>query len=127
MFSACAYVPVPFCCSLERQIGAGFFICANKQVNRNRLDKNKIMIDEKEKIILYLEVENMQRKMIQLDRVKLISIMAEKYVTRSELSQRSGVSGPTITAIRAGKNCTVTTAGKLAAGLGVPMERLVAE
>ena len=55
---------------------------------------------------------------MRIDRVKFIAAMARAEITVLKLADKSGVSRPTITAVRTGKSCSKETADKLAAVLG---------
>ena len=55
---------------------------------------------------------------MRINRVNLAAAMARNDLTVKELSERSGVSRPTITAIKGGKRCAPETAEKLAKVLG---------
>lgn len=61
------------------------------------------------------------------DRVKLIAEMARKDITSGHLAEKAGLSRVTISAVRCGKACTPSTADKIAAALGVPVESIVKE
>lgn len=55
---------------------------------------------------------------VPMDRVAIISKMAERHMSCNQLVKLSGVSRVTITAVRNGKSCSRETADKLAAVLG---------
>ncbi len=55
---------------------------------------------------------------MRIDRVKLIAEMARRDINCNRLVELSGVSRPTLTAVRSGKSCSMETAEKLAAVLG---------
>ena len=55
---------------------------------------------------------------MRVDRVKLIAEMARAEMSAIKLSEISGVSRITISAIRSGKRCSKETAEKLASVLG---------
>lgn len=55
---------------------------------------------------------------MRIDRVKLIAEMARRNISCNRLVELSGVSRPTLTAVRSGKSCSMETAEKLAAVLG---------
>lgn len=62
---------------------------------------------------------------MRIDRVKFATELARADVKVRELAQRSGVTPATVTAVKGGKSCSESTAVKLAAGLGVPLEDLL--
>lgn len=55
---------------------------------------------------------------MRIYRVRFVSAMARKDLNGIKLSELSGVSRGTITAVRTGKSCSKETAEKLAAVLG---------
>lgn len=61
---------------------------------------------------------------MRIDRVKLIAEMARQDITSIKLAEKSGVSRVTVSAVRCGKACSTSTAGKIAATLGVPVESI---
>ena len=76
------------------------------------------------KQMIMKEVSNVRT---QIDRVALIAEMARKNISCMRLVELSGVSRVTITAARSGKSCSRETAEKLAAGLGVPVAKIIKE
>lgn len=58
---------------------------------------------------------------------KIEMLMAEKGMTKVELSQKSGISRQNISTIIRRGTCEPKTAGKLAYGLGVSLEEVVKE
>ncbi len=62
---------------------------------------------------------------MKIDRVKLIAEMARAETGVSDLSEKSGVSRATISAIRSGKGCTRETALKIARALGVDVTEIM--
>lgn len=58
---------------------------------------------------------------MRIDRVKFAAALARADINVKRLAEKSGVSRPTITNVKAGKSCSEETAGKLASGLGVPL------
>ena len=62
---------------------------------------------------------------VRIDRVGLIAEMARKNMSCNQLVELSGVSRVTITAVRTGKSCSMKTAEKLAAGLGVSVADII--
>ena len=63
-------------------------------------------------------------KSIALDRVKVIAEMARQNITGEELSQKAGVGRSAIQKMRKGQAVWRTTAGHVAAALGVTVEDL---
>lgn len=64
---------------------------------------------------------------MRVNRIKLITLMAEKEIKINELANSSGLARATISAIRSGKSCTYDTAVKIAKALDVPVTDLIAE
>lgn len=62
---------------------------------------------------------------MRIDRIKLITEMAKAEVKVGELADRAGLCRGTVATIKSGKSCTEETAEKLAAGLGIPLERIL--
>ena len=62
---------------------------------------------------------------MQIDRIKLIAEMARQRITLKELSEKSGISRVTITAVRGGKSCQTATGKCIAAALGVDITELL--
>ena len=62
---------------------------------------------------------------MRIDRVKLAAEMARADLNVKRLAEKSRVSRPTITSVKAGKSCSEETAGKLAAGLGVSLSDIL--
>lgn len=58
---------------------------------------------------------------------KIELILAKQGITANELSSRAGVSRQSISTIKAKGSCTPLTAGKIAAGLGVPIETIISK
>ena len=56
-----------------------------------------------------------------IDVRRLEIMLAEKRMTKTDLSEESGISRQNLSAILKRGVCTPKTAGKLAAGLGVPV------
>ena len=63
-------------------------------------------------------------KSIVVDRVKVIAEMARQNMTGEELAQKAGVGHSAIWKMRQGKPVWRTTAGHVAAALGVTVEEL---
>ena len=55
---------------------------------------------------------------MRINRVVFAAALASKDLKVYELAEKSGVSRPTITAVKSGKSCSKDTAEKLAAVLG---------
>ena len=64
---------------------------------------------------------------MKLDVMKIALILAELGMTKTELSERSGVSRQQISTIMGRGTCTPKTAGKLAAGLGISVSDIMKE
>lgn len=64
---------------------------------------------------------------MKLDVMKIALILAELGMTKTELSERSGVSRQQISTIMGRRTCAPKTAGKLAAGLGIPVAEITKE
>lgn len=64
---------------------------------------------------------------MRVNRIKLITLMAEKDLKINELANTSGLARATISAVRGGKSCTYDTAVKIAKALKVPVTDLIAE
>lgn len=58
---------------------------------------------------------------------RIMQLLAEQGLTKSELSSKSGVSRQQISVILVRGTCTPITAGKLAIGLGVPVVEIMEE
>lgn len=64
---------------------------------------------------------------MRLDVMKIIRLLAEQELTKSELATRSGVSRQQISTIIGCGTCAPKTAGKLAAGLGISVVEIMKE
>lgn len=62
---------------------------------------------------------------MKLNTSKIMQLLAEQGLTKSELSTKSGVSRQQISVILGRGSCTPITAGKLAVGLGVPVAEIM--
>ena len=62
---------------------------------------------------------------MKLNVMKILKLLAERGMTKSELATRAGVSRQQISTIVGRGSCTPKTAGKLAAGLGVSVDEIV--
>lgn len=62
---------------------------------------------------------------MRIDRIKLTVLLTKKDMTVKELAEKVGLSRATVTAVKRGKSCTLVTAGKLAAGLGVDVSEII--
>lgn len=63
---------------------------------------------------------------MNIDKIRIEMILAEQGITKAELSSRCGVSRQNISTIVRRGTCEPKTAGKLAAGLGVPVSEILA-
>lgn len=64
---------------------------------------------------------------MKLDTIKIVQLLAEQGLTKSELAIRSGVSRQQISTILGRGSCSPVTGGKLAAGLGVSVKEIMRE
>lgn len=64
---------------------------------------------------------------MKIDTHKISLTLAEKELTRTALSEKSGVSRQSISTIMARGTCTPLTASKLAKGLGVAISDIAKE
>lgn len=64
---------------------------------------------------------------MRIDRVKFAAALARADMTTIELSAKAGISRGTISVVKGGKSCKETTAQKIAEGLGVPLNDLLAK
>ena len=64
---------------------------------------------------------------MKINPVKIEVILAEKGRTRAEISRKCGISRQNISTIIRRGTCEPRTAGKLAAGLGVPVKDILEE
>lgn len=62
---------------------------------------------------------------MKFNRIKMITEMAAQHIKVTELSQISGVSRATISAVRCGKSCSYDTATKIAKALNLDIAELV--
>lgn len=62
---------------------------------------------------------------MRIDRVKLVSELTKRDMTQRELAEKSGVSRITINSIKGGRSCTEETGNKIAAALGISIEKLL--
>lgn len=62
---------------------------------------------------------------MRIDRIKLATEMIKQDMTQRKLSELSGLSRMTINSVRGGKSCSEETGDKIAAALGVPIEKLL--
>ena len=62
---------------------------------------------------------------MRIDRVKLIAEMAKQNIGVADLSEKASISRSTVTAMRGGKSCSVNSARRVAAALGVSVESLM--
>lgn len=64
---------------------------------------------------------------MRLDSYRVRLILAEAGMTQSKLAEKCGIARQNISNILAKGRCSPKTAGKLAAGLGVPVSEIVKE
>ena len=64
---------------------------------------------------------------MKLDVMKIVRLLAEQGLTKSEFAARSGVSRQQISTIICRGTCAPKTAGKLAVGLGVSVAEIMKE
>lgn len=64
---------------------------------------------------------------MKIDRLKLITEMARQYISTAKLSEKSNLSKATISAVRAGKSCSVQTGEAIAKALHVELDELKEE
>ena len=62
---------------------------------------------------------------MRISRVKIITEMAKREINAIQLADMAGVSRCTVTSIRGGKRCSMRTAEKIAAALGVEVSALM--
>ena len=65
--------------------------------------------------------------MMRINRVRLITKMAELDMSVNALVEKSGLSRCTVSAVRTGKACSSETATKIAVALGVHLEEIIKE
>lgn len=64
---------------------------------------------------------------MKLDVTTIVRLLAEQGLTKTELAARSGVTRQQISTIMGRGSCAPKTAGKLATGLGVPVDVIMME
>ena len=64
---------------------------------------------------------------MQINRIKLIALMAQKRMTCEELAQKANVSRNTVSKLRAGYRCQNVVGVAIARGLGVDITELLDE
>lgn len=62
---------------------------------------------------------------MRIDRIKLVSELARRDISLKALSEKSGVSRSTLTSVKSGKSCSISTAKQIACALGISLEDLV--
>lgn len=62
-----------------------------------------------------------------INRTKILTLIAERKMTQSELALRCGISRQSINTIIRRGTCELRTAGKLADGLGIDVEEIIRE
>lgn len=61
---------------------------------------------------------------MKVNTTTILLLMAEKRLTKSELAAASGITRQQLSTIMGRGSCMPRTAGKLAAGLGVPVSQI---
>ena len=64
---------------------------------------------------------------MKISRTKIESIMAENQMTLSQLSTASGIAEQNISTVIRRGTCTPRTAGRIAAGLQLPVAAIISE
>ncbi len=64
---------------------------------------------------------------MKIDTHKIKLILAEREMTRTELSDLCGISRQNVSTILTRGTCELKTAGKIAKGLGIPVAEIVKE
>lgn len=64
---------------------------------------------------------------MRIDRVKFAAALARADMTTVKLSAKVGISRGTISVVKSGKSCKETTAQRIADGLGIPLDDLIAK
>ena len=64
---------------------------------------------------------------MKINRTKIETVMAENQLTLSQLSMASGIAKQNISTIMRRGTCTPRTAGRIAAGLQLPVAAIVRE
>ena len=62
---------------------------------------------------------------MRIDRVKFAAALARADLNGIQLAEKASVSRGTVTAVRTGKSCSMETAEKLAAGMGVTVAEII--
>lgn len=62
---------------------------------------------------------------MKINITKLLIALGEQQMSINELSEKSGVSRNTISAIKAGKTCRPDIAGRIAQAINVPLTELI--
>lgn len=62
---------------------------------------------------------------MRIDRVKFAAALVRADLNGNQLAEKAHVSRGTVTAVRTGKSCSMETAEKLAAGLGVTVAEII--
>lgn len=62
---------------------------------------------------------------MRIDRIKIVTLMAQREITGKKLSEISGISRAVISGIRCGKTCSQETANKISKALGVDVALLL--
>lgn len=62
---------------------------------------------------------------MRIDRVKLVAELTRRDMTQAKLADLAGISRATVNYIKSGKSCTDEVGNKIAAALGIPVEKLI--
>lgn len=62
---------------------------------------------------------------MRIDRVKLVAELTRRDMTQAKLADLAGISRATVNYIKSGKSCTDEVGHKIAAALGIPVEKLI--
>ena len=64
---------------------------------------------------------------MRIDRIKFAAALAMADISSQELAKRSGLSRVTISSVKSGRSCSMTTAEKIASGLEIDISKLLPE
>lgn len=62
---------------------------------------------------------------MRINRKKLVLAMMDANLNTKQLAEKIKVSRVTVSSVKSGKSCSEDTAIRIAAGLGVPLEKLL--
>ncbi len=62
---------------------------------------------------------------MRIDRVKFVAELTRRDMTQAKLADLAGISRATVNYIKSGKSCTDEVGNKIAAALGIPVEKLI--